>query len=193
MSARVKLALAAMLVAAPALAEDYSAGSEAKSWNLLGEEKARFTAKVVDLLCELGGDCADNCGEGRRQLGLLREADNKLIAVMKNTQPIFTGAATDLQPWCGKMVEVDGLLVGDEEQTPVKFYLVQTIRDADSTGEWSKSNRWLAEWKAANPEEAEMKGPWFRNDKRINAEIAAHGYLGLGQEADTAFMEYYFE
>lgn len=71
MSARVKLALAAMLVAAPALAEDYSAGSEAKSWNLLGEEKARFTAKVVDLLCELGGDCADNCGEGRRQLGLL--------------------------------------------------------------------------------------------------------------------------
>ena len=30
---------------------------EAKSWNLSGQKKGCFSAKVVDLLCEVAGDC----------------------------------------------------------------------------------------------------------------------------------------
>ena len=33
------------------------------------------SATVVDPLCELTGDCPDNCGDGKRQLALVREVD----------------------------------------------------------------------------------------------------------------------
>lgn len=186
------LAAALIALALPAGAADFSAGSEAKGWGLLGEEKARFEAKVVDLLCEVSGDCPTDCGAGRRQLGLLRAADGVLVLAMKNTQPVFSGAAADLAPWCGQDVEVDGLLVGDEAETPAKFYLVQRIRPA-AGGEWSKADRWLSEWKAANPDAAAQKGPWFRNDPRIQAKISEDGWLGLGAAADEAFIREYFE
>ena len=32
----------------------------ADSWGINGEEKARIQVTVVDLLCELTGNCADN-------------------------------------------------------------------------------------------------------------------------------------
>ena len=41
----------------------------AQSWSVTGEEKARFDAKVVDVLGELTGDCPAECGAGRRQRG----------------------------------------------------------------------------------------------------------------------------
>ena len=50
------LAAALVLVAGPAFA--------AEEWGIEFEEKARFEAKVVDILCELSGDCPDNCGGG---------------------------------------------------------------------------------------------------------------------------------
>jgi hypothetical protein len=56
------------LFASPLAAQDFSDGSQAKTWNLYAEQPARFEAKVVDLLCDLTGDCPDNCGEGTRQL-----------------------------------------------------------------------------------------------------------------------------
>ena len=168
-----------------AMAQDFSEGSEAKPWNLNGEEKARFTAKVVDVLCELTGDCADNCGDGRRQLGLVRDADGALMIVMKNGQPVFSGAVADLLPYCNQAVEVDGLLVG--EGLPAKLYQVQRIRAAD--GEWAKTNRFTKDWNKAYPEQAKLKGPWFRKDPRVTSRIEAEGYLGLGLEIDAAFIE----
>ncbi|MEO0360192.1 MAG: hypothetical protein AAF322_03745 [Pseudomonadota bacterium] len=180
-------------VAAPAAAQDFSEGSEAKEWGLRGEEKARFSAKVVDVLCHLSGDCAANCGDGRRQLGLVREADGALVFVLKNRQAAFTGAATDLFPFCGKDVEVDGVTVQDEDAPGApKLYMVQVIRE-QGVEEWTQTNRWTKEWAAANPEQKGKKGPWFRRDPRIAAEIEENGYLGLGAEADAAFIEYYFE
>ncbi len=173
-------------------AADFSANSKAKEWGLLGEEKATFEAKVVDLLCEVAGDCPANCGDGRRQLGLLRTSDNVLVLPMKNGQPAFSGASTDLLPYCGKQVDVDGVLVGDPDQTTAKFYMVQFIREAGSS-DWVKANRWTKEWAKRHPETKGVKGPWFRKDPRVKAEIAAHGYLGLGAEADKEFIEYYFE
>ena len=189
-----KLIAAVMIaMAAPAHAADFSEGSEAKEWGLAGEEKARFTAKVVDVLCELGGDCAANCGDNRRQLGLLREADGALVYVLKNRQAAFTGAATDLYPFCGKEVEVDGVTVQNEDiPNAPKLYMVQLIREQGAE-KWTKTSRWTKEWNKANPDLKKVKGPWFRKDPRVTEAIEADGYLGLGAEADAAFIEYYFE
>ncbi|MGB0508364.1 MAG: hypothetical protein ACPGGK_19425, partial [Pikeienuella sp.] len=140
----LKTAAAAVLIAGPAFAGEWSEGSQAREWGLLGEETARFEATVVDLLCEVAGDCPADCGNGTRQMGLKRAADGALVLPMKNRQPVFSGAATDLYPYCGKNVEVDGVLVGDEEQTPVKYYLVQFIREQGAE-EWVKTSKWTKE------------------------------------------------
>ncbi|PWE33401.1 hypothetical protein DDZ14_05810 [Maritimibacter sp. 55A14] len=181
--------LAACLLAAPVAAQDFSEGSEAKSWNLAAEQPARFEARVVDILCELTGDCPENCGDGRRQLGLERSADGVLVYPNKNAQPAFTGAVVELLPYCGREVEVDGLMIDDPDLGARNIYLVQRIREAG--GDWVKADRWTGEWAEAHPD-APGKGPWFRRDPRIRAEIEAHGYLGLGEEADAAFIEDWF-
>ena len=189
---RIVIAAAVALLAGPAFAEgEFAAGSEAKSWGLLGEENARFEATVVDVLCELTGDCAGNCGDGKRYLGLLREADGALVMVNKNLQGVFTGGVEDLLPYCGRKIEVDGLLVGDEEDTPAKFFQVQRLREPG--GEWAKANKGTKAWDAANPDLAEIKGRWYRKDPRVMSRIEANGYLGLGLETDEAFKQYYFE
>ena len=170
----------------------YAAGSQARPWNLVGEEKARFEGKVVDIVCELTGDCPEDCGAGRRQLGLLRDADGVLLIAAKNTQPAFTGAGLDLLPYCNEAVEVDGLIVGDPEESPTRIYQIQLIRRAGEA-EFSKTNRWTKIWNENHPDLAKAKGPWFRKDPRVNARIAAEGYLGLGLETDEAFKAYLFE
>lgn len=185
-------ALIALTMPAVAFAADDSEGSNAKPWNLLGEEQATFSTKVVDVLCELTGDCPDNCGNGKRQLGLVRANDGALVYPMKNCQAAFTGAANDLQPYCGKDVDVDGLLVGDDEYTPVKYYMVQFIRETGAE-KWNKASRWTKDWNKANPDLKKVKGPRFRKDPRVKADIAKNGYLGLGLEIDKKFFEYYLE
>lgn len=178
------------LIAAPAAAQDFAEGSQANSWGLLGEQKARFEAEVVDLLCTLAGDCPENCGGGARQLGLMR-SDGVLVLPMKNGQPLFTGAVVDLLPYCGQTVEVDGLLIGEPEATDARFYMVQSIRAPGSDG-FVKADRFTEEWAAANPTAAEGDGAWYLSDPGIQAEIEAHGYLGLGHEADAAFIADWF-
>ena len=178
--------LAVSLIASPLAAEDFSANSEAKTWNLYAEVPARFEAKVVDMLCEVTGECSDGCGDGTRQLGLLRVADNKLILPMKNSQPAFTGAASELAPFCNQTIEVDGLMITDEDFPVDNIYLVQRIK-ADGA-DWIKANTWTKKWAARHPE-AKGKGPWFRRDPRVKEIIAAEGYLGLGLEADETYAE----
>ena len=55
-----------------------SGAQAAAEWGIEHEKKMRVDAKVVDLLCEVTGDCTDNCGNGKRQLGLLLD-DGRLI------------------------------------------------------------------------------------------------------------------
>ncbi|HEU0221956.1 MAG TPA: hypothetical protein VFR34_07070, partial [Paracoccaceae bacterium] len=184
------LAGAMALVAWPAAAQDFSAGSEAAEWGLLGEEKARFEAQVVDILCELAGDCPAECGGGARQPGLLR-SDGMLVLPLKNLQPLFSGAATDLAPYCGKAVEVDGLLVGDPDQTQVKFYQIQKIREMASE-EWQGTDRFTGAWAEANPDLAAKSGEWFRHDPRVKARIEAEGWFGLGLEKDAEILKEIF-
>jgi len=175
---------AALLASAVALPMAQAAESQAKSWNLTGEVKARFEAKVVDVLCELAGDCVDNCGNGARHLGLLT-SDGKLVLANKNIQPIFSGAAVDLAPYCGKQVEVDGLMVG--EGGP-KLYQIQLIREVGAE-KFNKTNLWSKQWNAENPDLKKVKGPWFRKDPLVNAQIEKSGYLGLGLDVDKKFIE----
>jgi hypothetical protein len=178
------LAVCAALFASVASAQDFSEGSEARSWNLYAEEPARFEAKVVDILCEITGDCAENCGDGSRQLGLVRAVDGVLVYPNKNSQPAFTGAVQELLPYCGMDVEVDGLLLTDPDLGAINIYLVQLIREVGAE-EWVKANSWTNKWAEANPDAA-GPGPWFRRDPRVLAEIAEEGYFGLGLEADEA-------
>ena len=183
----LRLAMIAALAAAPAIAQqDFSEGSEAKEWGLYGEQKALFTATVADPLCELAGDCSDNCGAGDRQLVLVREADDVMLLVMKNVQTQFNGGVEDLIEFCGQKVEVDGLVLEDEELGSTNLFQVQRVRAEG--GEWRKADRWTDAWKEANPDVAEGKGPWFRRDPRVQAEIEAEGFLGLGADADAAFI-----
>ena len=178
-------------IAATAQEGAFSADSQAGNWNLVGEEKARFSARVVDILCEIAGDCPADCGGGARQLGLVRDADDALVVVSKNGQPLFNGAVDDLLPYCNEAVEVDGLLIGDDPANPAQIYQVQLIRRAGEA-DWSKTNRWTDAWAARNPEAAPLPGPWFRKDPRVQALIARDGHLGLGPDIDRAFIEYLF-
>lgn len=182
---------AALLAASPALAEGpFSEGSEAASWNLFGEEKARFRGRAVDALCALTGDCPADCGGGARQMGILRAADGAFVLAAKNAQPLFTGATVDLAAFCGMEIEVDGLLVGDPAITPglgAQVYQVQTVRvpGGDTVHE---ANLWTERWAERFPD-APGEGQWFERDPRVREEIAEHGYLGLGRAADEAFAE----
>ena len=187
------LALIAAMVAAPVstMAQDFSEGSKAKSWNLYAEVPAKFEAKVVDILCELSGNCPDNCGDGNRQLGLVRSADNVLVYPNKNSQTGFQGASADLLPHCQTTIEVDGMILDDPDLGASNIYLLQLIKPAGSD-EWIKANTWSKRWAEKHPEAA-GKGPWFRRDPRVKAEIEREGYFGLGLEQDEAIKDVVFE
>lgn len=186
-----RLLAIATLIAAPAFAQDFSETSEARSWNLYAEIPARFTSTVVDPLCLLTGDCPENCGDGTRQLALLRDVDDVLVLPLKNSQAAFSGAANELMRFCGQNVETDGLMLEDEELGATNVYQLQRIR-AVGDEDWTKANKWTKDWAAAHPE-AKGKGSWFRRDPRILSEIATEGYLGLGLETDGPFIEEWLE
>jgi hypothetical protein len=181
---RVQTALTALALSAAPLASaaqdapDFSATSEARSWNLYAEQPARFEATVVDPLCEIAGDCAEGCGGGARQLALLRAADGALVLPTKNGQPAFTGAVRELLPFCGAVVEVDGLLIEDDYVGATNVYLVQRIREVGAEG-WVTADAWTRDWADRNAGAA-GDGPWFRRDPGVSAEIAQDGYLGIG-------------
>lgn len=182
----------ALLAASPASSADFSEGSTARSWNLYAETPAFFEAKVVDITCEITGDCAENCGNGYRQIGLLRAADNVLVFPNKNAQSGFQGASIDLLPYCGQSVEVDGLIIEDEDiQGATNIYQIQKVRAVGDT-DWVKANTWSKDWAAKHPQ-AKGKGPWFRRDPRVNAHLAETGYFGLGLETDAAAIKELFE
>lgn len=187
---RLLFAALAALIALPVMAEgEFSDGSEASGWNgLQGREPATFTARVVDVLCELTGDCPEDCGNGARQMGLVREADGVLVLAAKNLQTSFNGATFDLYPYCGQTVTVDGLLVGNPALTATKFYQVHTIQRQGVEAK-ARAVRWTRVWARRNPDVAEGQGPWFRRDPAVAAAIEANGWLGLGAEVDAQFIE----
>ncbi len=143
----------------------------AEEWGIEGEKKVRFEAKVVDILCELSGDCPADCGAGTRQLGLLKD-DGTLLLAAKNFD-IFAGASADLREYCGKRIVADGLYVNSPK---MPLFALQFSRLAPD-GKWSRANKFGKEWSKANG--GKKSGQWFKHDARILEEIKAHGVLGI--------------
>ena len=159
---RHALALMATLGAAgPVMAAD--------SWGLEHEQPMEIEGKVVDLLCELAGDCPASCGAGTRQLGILT-AEGRLIPVAKGTV-FFAGAVPDLLPFCGREIHADGLLLTNPAMTLYFAQYLKTAPDAD----WVPTEAFLAEWIARNGSAEE----WWRADPAVKARIAERGVLGI--------------
>ncbi len=179
----MRIKFCAMLLVGLALTP--GAARAAESWGLPGEETVRFEAKVVDLLCELTGDCPADCGAGKRQLGLLRD-DGTLVLPLKN-QVIFAGAAAELIGYCARRVVADGLMVTNRGHTIFALQFVKAAPD----GKWQRANRFLPEWAKRNGVDATSATAkrWFENDPRIKALVARDGKLGLGPEADKKYLD----
>jgi hypothetical protein len=143
----------------------------AEEWGIEHEKKARFTAKVVDVACELTGDCPANCGAGKRQLGLLKE-DGLLWLVVKNGDP-FAGAVNDLIGFCGKKVIADGL----EIRNP-KMHLFQLqFKRLAPDGKWSRATQFSKDWAKKNNEK--FADEWWERDKLVKEALADGGILGI--------------
>tara|TARA_R110002167_G_scaffold59492_1_gene168524 strand:+ start:116 stop:631 length:516 start_codon:yes stop_codon:yes gene_type:complete len=154
-----------------ALALNVQAATAAEEWGIEHEEKARFEAKVVDVLCELSGDCPANCGDGKRQLGLL-DSENKLHLAIKNVDP-FAGTVVDLLPYCGKQILADGLLIANPK---LPMFVLQFKRELPD-GKWSRANWFTRDWATAHPDLD--KDEWFRKDPLIEQVIAEDGVFGI--------------
>ena len=171
-----------LLVAFAALVPLAGPANAGQEWGLIGEELVRFEATVVDVMCELTGDCPAACGDGRRQLGLLTD-EGRLILAHKNVVP-FAGAVAELAGFCGKRVTADGLFATNRGVT---VFALQFVREAPD-GKWRRANRFRAHWAEANGVAADSKTAksWFRNDPRVRALIARDGVLGLGPDVAPA-------
>lgn len=133
------------------------------------EKILELEGRVVDLLCEVTGRCAPDCGGGKRQLGL-KLANGKLIAVIKNPG-LFTGAVNDLAPYCGKTVQTDGILF---ENPKMPVYQVQGLKTDRADKNYKPVDGFIEAWIAKNGPSDE----WFRADALVKEQIARNGPLG---------------
>lgn len=154
----------------------------AKSWGVSNEVKAEFTGTVVDIACELSGDCPPNCGDGNRQLGLKTEQDGTLL-VAKNLT-LYTGASVELVAFCGQTIEVDGLFT---EHRNVRFFQVQQLRVPG--GDWQKATRFHQVWAEQYGGKPSKAKNWYKKDPRVETIITRDGYLGLGTAKDQEFFK----
>jgi hypothetical protein len=155
------LAALAAFALTPALA--------AEPEGLENERVATFPAKVVDLACELGGSCPPACGGGKRLLGLV-DAAGVLRHATKG--PVdFAGVVPDLLPFCGKTIEVDGLIIDNPK---MKLFKLQRLR-ASAAEAWSDARGFESDWRKRNGPAEE----WMRADPAVKAIIAADGVYGV--------------
>jgi hypothetical protein len=132
-------------------------------------------ARVVDLACELTGSCPANCGDGKRQLGLLTP-EGKLLVAAKG-YAIFVGAVPDLLPHCGQTIWVDGLTTA---QFGTTLFMVQRLKDNEAD-EWHDADQGLKDWSKAHKlaPDSDQAQEWYRHDETVAAEVAKRGKLGV--------------
>ena len=143
----------------------------ATEWGIEGEKKARVEAKVVDLLCEVTGNCVNNCGNGKRQLGLLFD-DGRLVPVVKNFEP-FAGAANDLIGYCNRRIIADGLMIRNKK---MPMFALQFSRLAPD-GKWHRANQFGKDWSKRNG--GKKPNQWFRQDPLVKKLIREQGVFGI--------------
>ena len=158
------------LIAVSAFAALWAPGARAADeFGIANEKVVQMEVTVVDILCTLKGSCPANCGDGKRQLGLLT-ADGKLRLPVKGGT-LFANAIPDLLPYCGKKVQVDGLLIENPAMTIVH---VQNLRENDSQ-KWKPTEAFEAQWFAKNGKVEE----WQRADPLVKEVISANGVFGI--------------
>jgi len=157
---------------------------EIESWPITGAEKNQFSGTVVDVLCELSGNCASECGEGKRQLAI-KSQDQAIgtVLVAKNLSN-YSGAADELWQYCDQQVELNGLFT---EHKGVRFFQVQNIRPTD--GQWEKATKYLSAWADRSGKSAQQAKNWQTHDQRIKDIINRDGTLGLGTQADNEYFK----
>lgn len=144
----------------------------AEPFLLVDEELAVVTGRVVDLRCELTGDCPAACGNGGRALGVVTEAGT-LVAVVKGASN-FAGAVRDLLPFCGRAVELDGLFVGN---LGARLYFVQRLREPGAS-EWTEATRFQTDFAASRPD-LPPDSDFTEHDPRVTRLLDRAGPTGL--------------
>jgi len=142
----------------------------AEPWGIPHEKAVVLKGRVVDALCHLKGVCTPDCGAGKRQLGVV-QADGRFRLVAKGNVD-FAAAVPDLIGFCGREVEVDGLLI---ENPAITLFFAQGVREAGSTAPFTPTERFKTQWEARNGAAPE----WWRADPEANAIIAETGPLGI--------------
>lgn len=175
------LSAAILLVTSMFLSACATPVGEVASWPVTNANESMLTGTVVDVLCELNGNCVDNCGNGRRQLAIKTE-DSRTVLVSKNLND-YAGAADDLSLFCDQVVDVNGLFT---EHKGVRFFQVQNIKPPG--GQWQKATRFLQVWSERTGKPLSQASNWQDNDDRVQEIIKRDGVLGLGTEADQEFL-----
>ena len=147
----------------------------AEGWGIAHEKVTRTEAKVVDLLCEITGNCVPNCGNGKRQFGLLLD-NGTLVPVVKNNDP-FAGAQEDLKPFCGKRIVADGLMISNPKMHMFQLQFLRAAPKGKPKGKWSGAKWFTRNWAKANP--GKKGNQWFRHDPTVKRLIAKDGVLGI--------------
>ncbi len=163
------MVLRTAVAAAAALALLAGQAQAADPWGLEHEKPLEVKGKVVDLLCELTGDCPAGCGGGARQLGIVT-AEGRLLPAAKGNV-FFAGAVPDLVPLCGREVHADGLLL---ENPAMPLYFVQYLK-AGPGDAFAPADAFLGQWTARHGPAEE----WWRADPAVRAKIARDGVLGI--------------
>jgi len=140
-----------------------------------GEVQVNLKGKVVDILCEIGHDCAPNCGGGKRQLAL-KTADNKLYFASKS-HVIFAGLTNDLIQFCGKEIIADGLVTSAYGS---QMLFIQQYKTSEN-GEWIDATQFRTDWAKSHgvDPDGETAKAWYKTDETVKAAVALHGTLGL--------------
>ena len=164
---KINCTFAATLVAAVTATIPFAYAAD--EYGIANEKAVQMEVTVVDIACTLTGNCPANCGGGKRQLGLVT-ADGKLRLPVKG-QTLFANAIPDLLPYCGKKVQVDGLLIENPVMTIVH---VQALRE-NTDQKWKQTEEFEAQWTATNGKAEE----WQRADPLVKEVIAANGVFGI--------------
>lgn len=175
------LSLASLLITIMLLGACATPAGEVDSWPVTNAQERELTGTVVDVLCELNGNCPDNCGNGKRQLAIKTE-DSRTILVSKNLTN-YTGAVVELSPYCDQVVDLNGLFT---EHSGVRFFQVQNVRS--SGGQWQRATDYLQAWSERTGRPLSEANNWQENDERVKGIIERDGVLGLGQEADQEYL-----
>lgn len=147
---------------------------EVDRWAISGVKVAELSGEVVDILCEVSGNCVDQCGSGTRQLGIKTTEGTVLIAKDLNR---YTGGAEELWPFCSQQLVINGQFT---ESGKARFFQVQNVRTPN--GPWMKTSRFLEVWAEKNGQPVASANRWYTEDPRVKTILEQDGLLGLGPE-----------